>query len=50
MCAYLDVNVNLVTVAMQPMGREDVKRKGIHFLEGFFFFFNSTNSSVGGAL
>lgn len=52
-CAYLDVNVNLVTVVMQPPGGEDVlKGGGIHFLEGFcmLLFFDITNSSLGRAL
>lgn len=34
-CIYLDVNVNLVTVAMQlPRGGDVLKRKGIRFSGG----------------
>lgn len=50
MCAYLDVNVNLVTVAMQPPGGEDVLKGGEYIFWRAFFFFNSTNSLVGRAL
>lgn len=51
MCAYLDVNVNLVTVAVQPTGGEDIlKGKEYIFWGDFFFSLISTNSLVGRAL
>lgn len=38
MCAYLDVNVNLETVAAQPTGGEDMlKGKEYIFWRDFFF-------------
>lgn len=38
-CAYLDVNVNLVAVAMEPPGGEDIlKGKEYIFWKDFFSF------------